>query len=143
MVQKKKIRICRDCDNQIIGRDLRSWLCTSCHEKSIKPFSFKICHDCNNEITDRDLRARFCFPCSDKRPIKNGQIKSASLVAKAIKEGKLRPVKEFMCVDCGKQATDYDHRDYNKPLDVVPVCRSCNVRRGAAIPLKTDLSTKE
>jgi hypothetical protein len=110
----------------------------SCHEKSIKPFLFKICRDCNNEIKDRDLRAKFCFPCSEKRPIKNGQIKSASLVAKAIKEGKLRPVKEFICVDCGKQATDYDHRDYNKPLDVVPVCRSCNVKRGPAIPLNQE-----
>ena len=39
----------------------------------------------------------------------------------------------YKCVDCGANATDYDHRDYNKPLDVEPVCRSCNIRRGNAV----------
>lgn len=42
---------------------------------------------------------------------------------------------EVACVDCGRRATQYDHRDYNKPLDVDPVCRSCNQIRGPAIPL--------
>jgi hypothetical protein len=36
------------------------------------------------------------------------------------------------CVDCGQPAHVYDHREYAKPLDVVPVCRSCNFRRGPA-----------
>ncbi|MFA5633142.1 MAG: hypothetical protein WC997_16665 [Porticoccaceae bacterium] len=31
-------------------------------------------------------------------------------------------------------ATDYDHRDYRKPLSVEPVCRRCNLSRGYAIP---------
>jgi hypothetical protein len=39
----------------------------------------------------------------------------------------------MQCVDCGAQARDYDHRDYNKPLEVDPVCRRCNLRRGPAI----------
>ncbi len=39
-----------------------------------------------------------------------------------------------ICVDCGKQALVYDHRDYNKPLDVEPVCQSCNIKRGPGIP---------
>ena len=39
------------------------------------------------------------------------------------------------CVDCGKPAHSYDHRDYEKPLDVEPVCRSCNRRRPRAEPL--------
>jgi len=37
------------------------------------------------------------------------------------------------CVDCGKPAHSYDHRDYLKPLDVDPVCRKCNAERGSAI----------
>lgn len=55
------------------------------------------------------------------------------LVKKAIKKGKI-PVLDgsVLCVDCGKQADRYDHRDYAKPLDVVPVCHPCNVRRGPA-----------
>jgi len=36
------------------------------------------------------------------------------------------------CVDCGLRAICYDHRDYAEPLKVVPVCISCNGRRGNA-----------
>lgn len=36
------------------------------------------------------------------------------------------------CVDCGMPAKEYDHRDYTRPLDVVPVCGSCNSKRGVA-----------
>lgn len=35
-----------------------------------------------------------------------------------------------ICVDCGRNAECYDHRDYSKPLDVDPVCLGCNSRRG-------------
>lgn len=57
-------------------------------------------------------------------------------VKKAIKEGKLKRAARHKCVDCGKQAECYDHRDYDKPLDVVPVCFSCNVLRGPVGPIK-------
>lgn len=55
----------------------------------------------------------------------------------AIKSSKLLSLsKNFIsCVDCGDQAIQYDHRDYNKPLKVKPVCRSCNRKRGKAIPI--------
>jgi hypothetical protein len=36
------------------------------------------------------------------------------------------------CVDCGGLAKVYDHRAYAKPLEVVPVCQSCNFKRGPA-----------
>jgi hypothetical protein len=39
---------------------------------------------------------------------------------------------DVRCVDCGAPATDYDHRNYDKPLDVDPVCHKCNCRRGPA-----------
>jgi len=52
----------------------------------------------------------------------------------AIKRGVLPPITDgVLCVDCGNQATEYDHRDYNKPLDVEPTCRRCNMRRGPGI----------
>jgi len=38
----------------------------------------------------------------------------------------------ILCVDCGRSAIHYDHRDYLKPLDVVPTCQSCNFKRGRA-----------
>lgn len=54
-------------------------------------------------------------------------------VRRAVRNGLLRPAHELACVDCSKSAREYDHRDYAKPLDVVPVCRSCNLKRGPAL----------
>lgn len=51
----------------------------------------------------------------------------------AIRKGKLPKLDgSIACVDCGLPAWEYDHRDYDKPLDVEPVCLSCNKRRGRA-----------
>jgi hypothetical protein len=57
---------------------------------------------------------------------------AGTLVAKAIREGRLQRPSAFACVDCGRAAEQYDHRDYTQPLAVEPVCRSCNVLRGPA-----------
>lgn len=67
------------------------------------------------------------------RIVSGGQLAS-SRVAGAINKGLLKPATAFQCVDCGTQAREYDHRDYNFPLSVSPVCRSCNLKRGKAIP---------
>ena len=54
-------------------------------------------------------------------------------VAKAVRQGVLARLDgSVRCVDCGAPATGYDHRDYARPLDVQPVCRSCNNKRGHA-----------
>ena len=55
------------------------------------------------------------------------------IVARAISKGLLPAASSHYCVDCGKPALHYDHRDYSRPLDVEPVCRSCNVMRGPAL----------
>ena len=53
----------------------------------------------------------------------------------AKKHGRIKPITESTkCVDCGKPAEMYDHRDYYKPLEVNPVCRTCNTKRGPAYP---------
>lgn len=54
-------------------------------------------------------------------------------VYREVRDGRLKPIKQCICVDCGKPAQHYDHRDYNKPIDVVPVCAKCNSKRGPAI----------
>ena len=51
---------------------------------------------------------------------------------KAIRDGILPSLIGVKCVDCGKDAQCYDHRDYSKPLEVDPVCKSCNALRGPA-----------
>ena len=97
----------------------------------------RLCLVCGSrDLSTRDFRAIFCsLQCSSKANRRNGAGAAHVAVGKAVKAGVLKPARECVCVDCGKQACDYDHRDYNKPLDVQPVCRSCNKRRGPAIPL--------
>jgi len=66
---------------------------------------------------------------------KKNQTNAIVLVKKAVKSGVLPHLKKtkVKCVDCGKRATDYDHRDYTQPLRVNPVCHSCNIGRGPAM----------
>ena len=61
------------------------------------------------------------------------------LVWKAVTNGKLPRLGSTLvkCTDCGERATDYDHRDYRKPLKVEPVCRKCNLERGPGKPWPT------
>ena len=76
---------------------------------------------------------RYCYSC--EQIVQKYQRAALRAVREAVQVGGLVRAKLLLCVDCGDQAHDYDHRDYSKPLDVVPVCRSCNLRRGpAAIP---------
>ena len=55
-------------------------------------------------------------------------------VRKAIARGDLLalPHPGVFCVDCGAPAAAYDHRDYDRPLDVRAVCDPCNAARGPA-----------
>lgn len=96
------------------------------------------CNFCNNEIVGRHHLARTCLPCSDHTKKRTGMLEAITAVNKAVKTGALAPVKTLICVDCGSQAQCYEHRDYNKPLEVVPVCRKCNFRRGSAKPLSLE-----
>ena len=54
-------------------------------------------------------------------------------VHRAVRRGLLPKASDLVCVDCGVAAVEYDHRDYNRPLAVEPVCRSCNLFRGPGI----------
>ena len=101
-----------------------------------------ICRICNQEIIGRDSRAKNCWSCYDSYGKIFGASKAINAVKKAVKKGILAPVKTLTCVDCGRPGECYDHRDYNKPLDVVPVCRKCNFRRGLAIPVKKDVASE-
>lgn len=55
---------------------------------------------------------------------------------KVILRGDIPHPYTLLCVDCRRPARGYDHRDYTKPLDVVPVCTRCNVLRGPGGPVK-------
>ena len=53
-------------------------------------------------------------------------------VKKAVTEKRLSPAMDLICVDCGKHAMAHDHRDYDHPMIVAPVCYGCNNKRGMA-----------
>lgn len=57
-----------------------------------------------------------------------------SVVKQAIIKGNLPHPSTLECVDCGKPASCYDHRDYAKPLDVSAVCKKCDCARGVGHP---------
>lgn len=97
----------------------------------------KICYGCGCEIENARWNAVYCVPCRKKfycKGIDSPRKASHQIVTIAIRGGILPKLNgSVKCVDCGKPADHYDHRDYMKPLDVSPVCRSCNSRRGPAI----------
>lgn len=93
---------------------------------------------CCKKITAMWPTAFLCFACRRIVGRAREAIRSpaGNAVAKAVATGVLPKLDgSIKCVDCGKPAKHYDHRDYDKHLDVSPVCVSCNLKRGPAKPL--------
>ncbi len=67
------------------------------------------------------------------------QQRTSAKVANAVRKNQLPHPKTQKCADCGKPATGYDHRLYCKPLEVDPICHSCNRVRGPALDLYAPL----
>lgn len=105
------------------------WVCLDCHDPLCQP------------IYDGKKR-RTALRCNTCRPLHwlrmdwlSGRLMAAAMLLRAIQRKQLARPDQFTCSDCDKQAFCYDHRDYGRPLDVDPVCRSCNTRRGSAKPI--------
>jgi hypothetical protein len=103
------------------------------------------CAGCGIDISARHGKTKWCLTCRKVAATANkrmhlpsiretGQKAALKAVYDAVRSGKLARPDTLACVDCGQRAAHYDHRDYNRPLDVQPVCRSCNAQRGPAIP---------
>lgn len=103
----------------------------------------KACEMCG-ATHSRYYSAKYCMNCvqirnreSARRSARNNPNNIARrMVALAVSTGFMRPASEFLCIDCGDPAKHYDHRDYNRPLDVDPVCTRCHGRRGRGIELR-------
>jgi len=100
------------------------------------------CPECGNKFR-RWSTAEKCFECireknnakqrkeAKKYPIRGW---ATNVVRYAVQRGDLSKLDgTIKCVDCGQEAKHYDHRDYLKPLEVDPVCRGCNIRRGPGL----------
>lgn len=88
------------------------------------------CVHCNDVFYPRSLCKWYCLDCEDKK--ERAKTRALKLVAKAIKDGHMLPATSFECWDCSEPAIVFDHRNYDRALDVQPVCRACNRRRGPA-----------
>ena len=107
-------------------------LCFDCDPAMIEPPA-RLCAICSSPIPREKGRASSAY-CSSACSNAVGEARNFAMrgVAAAVKSGRLPPAKDCVCVDCGATACDYDHRHYLRPLDVVPVCRHCNLKRGSA-----------
>lgn len=98
-----------------------------------------ICRECRKETRRSQGRVVRCYSCS--WIVSTITTRCCGAVKRAVKRGLIPDLAaQFVpCPDCGERATVYDHRDYDKPLDVVAVCHGCNLRRGPARPLSLAL----
>lgn len=80
----------------------------------------------------RHYKTYLCDGCKSFNDGRKAGFEAHLMVNLAIRLGYLKPLSQCSCADCGALATDYDHRDYSKPLEVDAVCRTCNFKRGPA-----------
>lgn len=58
-------------------------------------------------------------------------VRAGQAVYRAVRAGKLSPVRTLLCAKCGNPAKEYHHHNgYGREhwLDVVPLCIPCHVR---------------
>ena len=142
--------ICHDCGASFVGHFNRKF-CDDCPPASARNYANPgverapmrtTCIQCGDSIKPYANR-KYCSPCGStmKYPRiisgpKNDNEMARRITTFAVRVGFLPLPTDFPCVDCGKPAKCYEHRDYSKPLDVVPVCIHCNKVRGRGIPVK-------
>lgn len=94
----------------------------------------RVCLYCRAEITIR--YKRICEHCRIERRHIVADCRALFQMAKHRGDIDSAPV-NLKCIDCGKRAAHWEHRDYREPLKVVPVCATCNHERGPGAFLAT------
>src|SRR5713226_6154007 len=101
----------------------------------------RTCIECGNKFWFNLCYAKRAWNtgryCSHKCRIVNKLPKTKkqaqSFISNQVRDGKIPPAKELVCVDCGASAHDYDHYlgyENEHYKDVQPVCVSCHKSRG-------------
>lgn len=99
------------------------------------------CPECDADMDGSNFYKGTCIRCYDRsysesyRQKYPNAIKARNTVWTAVWQGNLPNLRweDVPCVDCNKRAQHWDHRDYLKPLEVDPVCASCNKKRGPGL----------
>ncbi len=96
------------------------------------PFSLCRCVNCRERyVGGLNVTGGRCDRC--KWVATYLRIDAARAVNFAIKSGYLSRPESHSCSDCEREASAWEHRDYRRPLDVVPICPGCNARRGPGL----------
>jgi hypothetical protein len=71
-------------------------------------------------------------------------------VRREVEKGTIPPASECACQECGiskkdnpKVVIEYHHEDYDNPLDIIPLCRTCHWARHAEIDPTYRLASAE
>ncbi len=102
------------------------------------------CFRCGYEWIPRTDVIKTCAKCRspywDKARNKQEYIKMRIWATGVVQNSKYRQfigkAKDEKCVDCGKKASHWEHRNYSRPLQIEPVCESCNFKRGRSTNYK-------
>lgn len=119
--------------------DCKSGTARASASEAYSPLWTILCRVCMKPCTVHKMARRVCAECSlQPKEImfaaKLAQRRAHRRVRRAILRGELpRLDGSIPCSDCKNPAEVYEHRCYLSPLDVQPVCRTCNILRGPAI----------
>ena len=111
-------------------------ICFACDPAHVKPAPIK-CRVCDSMFVRKRDRSHseYCsITCASA--VSGARSKILNAIRARVVRGDLERPTTLLCADCGKQAREYDHRNYLRPFEVVPVCRSCNLKRGPAEDVK-------
>lgn len=130
-------KLCGKCLTQ--NAEHKSYLCMACHEEALAKYNVARANFAAKNLARKKLsadrnarRIELGIDGFRKRGAPELSLRNAAhaFTRAAVINGFLVDPKSCKCVDCGKQAECYDHRDYSKPMIVDPVCRPCNNSRG-------------
>lgn len=101
-------------------------------ESFFRVIETRACVVCKQSFPAHCATHKYCDSCrSVRKTCLRKNVRTAyGVLSYAIKTKRLTPARELTCAQCGKPACHYDHRDYLRPLDVVAMCRSCNLKAG-------------
>jgi len=136
-------RVCVQCGGGFVGKTNVKLCSPECKAKH-RPQTFKSCECCGSTFGPVDhISRKFCsYECKTKAQTTGRKRKFIATtearranrqVAYAVSTGRL--IRLHQCEQCGVECkTEGAHFDYDRPLDVRWLCRSCHVRWDAADP---------
>lgn len=97
--------------------------CKSCRVEYKKEYMKEYMGDESNRQRVYELQSIY------KNTIDKDKVKIRKALNRAIESGYYKRASEKKCKDCGNQAQEHHHLDYENPYNVVPLCKKCHRKR--------------